>query len=86
MPRKSELNEAYTVRTRIIGPHVRTSELPLLVRSGTFFSLLCLKHGLKGPVIAMRPPPYPRAGISDALASSPIIRVLTVVWNRGLSA
>jgi len=36
---------ASTVRTRIIGPEARTLELPLLVRSGSFFFLFCLKQG-----------------------------------------
>ena len=70
----------YTVRTRIIGPHARTLELPLLVRSGSFFFFFCLKLGLRGPVFAVRSTPYPREGISDVLAPGPIIRVLTVSY------
>jgi len=71
-----------TVRTRIIGPHARTLELPLLVRSGSFFFLFCLKLGLRGSVFAVRSTPYPREGISDVLAPGPIIRVLTVLQKR----
>jgi len=50
----------------------------LLVRSGSFFFLFCLKLGLRGSVFAVRSTPYPREGISDVLAPGPIIRVLTV--------
>jgi len=69
---------ACTVRTRIIEPEARTLELPLLVRSGSFFFLFCLKQGLRGSVFAVRSPPYPGERISDVFASGPIIRVLTV--------
>ena len=68
-----------TVRTRTIEPHARTLELPLLVRSGSFFFLFCLKLGLRGSVFVVRSPPYPREGISDVLTSGPIVRVLTVL-------
>jgi len=51
----------------------------LLVRSGSFFFLFCLKHGLGGSVFAVRSPPYPGKGISDDLASDPIIRVLPIL-------
>jgi len=81
-----------TVRTRIIGPEARTLELPLLVRPGSFFFLFCLNRGLRGSVFTGRSLPYPREGISDILASGPIIRVLTVlqtvfpaVCNMGVS-
>ena len=57
-----------TVRTRIIGPEARTLELPLLVRSGSFFFFFCLKQGLRGSVFAVRSPPYPGEGISDVFA------------------
>ena len=67
-----------TVRTGIIGPRARTLELPLLVRSGSFFFLFCLRLGLRGSVFAVRSPPYPREGISDFKVSGPIIPVLTV--------
>ena len=67
-----------TVRTRIIEPEAKTLELPLLVRSGSFFFLFCLKLELRGSLFAVRSPPYPREGISDVLALGPIIRVLTV--------
>ena len=60
-----------TVRTRIIGPHARTLELPLLVRAGTFFFLFCLKLGRVSFCCALAP--YPREGISDVFASGPII-------------
>jgi len=59
-----------TVRTRIIGPEARTLELPLLVRSGSFFSLLRLQLGLMGSVFAVRSPPYPREGIPDVSLGS----------------
>jgi len=77
-------NRSSTVRTRIIGPDARTLELPLLVRSGSFFFLFCLKLGLRGSVFAVRSTPYPREGISDVLAPGPIIRVLTVVPVKGV--
>jgi len=67
-----------TVRTQIIGPEARTLELPFLVRPGSFFFFFCLKLGLRGSVFAVRSPPFPREGISDVLASGPIIRVLTI--------
>ena len=51
----------------------------MLVRSGSFFFLFCLKLGLRGSVFAVRSPPYPREGISDVFTSGPIIRVLTVI-------
>ena len=68
----------HTVRSRIIGPHARTLELPLLVRSGSFFFSLCLKLGLRGSVLDVCLPPHLGEGISDVLASGPIILVLTV--------
>ena len=46
-----------TIRTRIIGLHASILELSLLVKSGTFFFLFCLKLGLRGSVFAMRSPP-----------------------------
>ena len=67
-----------TVRTGIIGPRARTLELPLLVRSGSFFFFFCFRLGLRGSVFAVRSPPYPREGISDFKVSGPIIPVLTV--------
>jgi len=50
------------VRTRIIEPEARTLELPLLVRSGSFFFLFCLKLGLRGSVFAVRSPPLSKTG------------------------
>ena len=72
-----------TVRTGIIRPHARTLELPLLVRSGSFFFLFCLRLGLRGSVFAVRSPPYPREGVSDVLVSGPIIPVLMVITLTG---
>ena len=73
------LGASLTSRTRKIEPHGRTLELPLLVKSSSFFFLFCLKPGLRGPVFAVRSPPYPREGISDVLARGPIVPVLEVV-------
>ena len=63
----------YTVRTGIIELRARTLELPLLVRSGNFFSFFY------GAVMALTP--YPREGISDVLARDLIIPVLTVYFS-----
>ena len=75
-------SHGHTVRTGIIGPRARTSELPLLVRSGSFFFLFCLRLGLRRSVFAVRSPPYPREGISDFKVSGPIIPVLTVQYSN----
>jgi len=48
-----------TVRTGIIEPPASTLELPLLVRSGSFFFFFCLKHGLRESIFAVREAPYP---------------------------
>ena len=58
----------YTVFTGIIEPHARTLELPLLVRSGSFFFFSCPKPGLRGPVFAVRSPPLSKRGNSRRLS------------------
>ena len=56
-----------TVKTGIIGPHARTLELPLLVRSGPFFILFFIAYAnAEESVLAVFLPPYP--GIFDVLA------------------
>ena len=61
---------ANTVRTRIIEPHARTLELPLLVRSGKISFFLSEAEGV-GFRWALSP--YPREGISDALVRGSVI-------------
>ena len=46
-----------TVKIGIIGPRARTLELPLLVRSGSFFFLFCLRLGLRGQFLLCPRPP-----------------------------
>jgi len=76
---QKRLCEVYTVRARIIEPHVKTLELPLLVRSGSFFSFFSvLSPGPRGSVFAVPSSPYPGEGTSDVLAGGSTIRVPTV--------
>jgi len=67
------------VRTGIIEPHARALELPLLVRSGSFFFFFCPKHGPRESIFAVRSTPYPREGISDVFVRGSIIPVLKVI-------
>ena len=64
-----------TVRTGIIEPGATTLELPLLARSGTFL-FFDLSPWPRRLVLAVLSLPYPREGISDALARGSIIPVL----------
>ena len=75
-----------TVRTRIIGPEAKTLELPLLVKSGSFYFLFCLKFGLRVSVFAVRSPPYPREGISDVLTSVQLFEFLRYTSTSSVSA
>jgi len=62
--------------TRIIKPHAKTLELPLLVRSGPFFFFLGPKPGPRGTAFAVL---WPREGVLEVLARDSIIPVLTVL-------
>ena len=64
-----------TVFTRIIEPHTKALELPLLLRSGNFVFCFCLRPKLEGLVFAERLP-YQREVISGLLARSSIITVI----------
>lgn len=55
-----------TIFTRIIEPHPRALDLPLLIRSNTFL-VFCLKLELKWLVFAMLSLPYPKEGILEVL-------------------
>ena len=64
-----------TARPRIIGPCVRTLDLPLLVRLGVFFFFFCF-GGADFWCFFFRP--FPEEEISDYIVHGPIIGVLTV--------
>jgi len=74
----NSFSDMYTLTTGIIEPRAGTLELPLLVRSGTFF--FDLSPGLKAEAASFRGvlTPYPREGISEVLARGSIILVLMI--------
>jgi len=63
----NSFSDMYTLTTGIIEPRAGTLELPLLVRSGTFF--FDLSPGLKAEAASFRSvlTPYPREGTSEVL-------------------
>jgi len=58
-----------TVFIGIIEPQARTLDLPLLVRSGSFFFFYCPKPGLRGSVFAVRSPPRSKRGNTRRLSA-----------------
>jgi len=75
----ASIGEKNTVGTGGIEPYTRALELFLLGRSSYFFFFFRLKIRLLGLAFDMRPSPYPREGIPEAVARGSIIILLPVV-------
>jgi len=79
--KKNQPRKCLTTRAGIIEPYARTLELPLPVRSGSFFFPIGLTQGLRNSIFSMRSTPCRREEISDVFARGPIIPVLKVSYD-----